>query len=164
MAPKPINWNRYKNTIDWFATQANNVNIIWHRYVKQLDRYGEGLVDSYIDVELPVLISYNYVRTWPIAKNTETGQIDSENCEMYLNKQQLADLGYLNESGYFNFNPDMDRFTLNGIDYRAQGDTEASQAGSTELFQLVILLRIPKSSGTPDVDPTINNEPIESGK
>ena len=153
MARPDVNWKRYKNVIDWFATQANQVNVIWHRFIPYLDRYGENLDEKFEDVELPVLVKYNYFRDWPIAKNTETGQIDSESCELYLNKQQLANLGYLNSHGYFNFNPEMDRFTLNGIKYRAQGDTEAAQGGPHELFQLVILQRVPEDSGTPDTEP-----------
>lgn len=155
MARPNVNWKRYKKVIDWFATQANQVTIIWHRFVPYLDRFGENTGARFIDVELPVLVKYNHFRDWPIAKNTETGQVDEESCELYLNKQQLKDLGYLNSNGYFNFNPEMDRFTLNGIKYRAQGDTEAAQGGPEELLQLVILQRVPEESGTPDLDPEL---------
>lgn len=58
-----------------------------------------------------------------------------------ISKQYLADRGYLDSNGYFDFNWAEDRFIINGIPYRPTGDTNVSQAKDEAIVFLIILKR-----------------------
>lgn len=138
---KQINWQKFTDLVNWFATEANSEDITWHRFQRGIDRFMEGNSETFVDEVIPALVHYNYMRTWPLAKNTEPGALDAENVQVYLNKEQMRSLGFLNANNYFDFDSAADRFTIRGKRYRPQGETEASQIPNDALHQLIILRR-----------------------
>ena len=58
-----------------------------------------------------------------------------------ISRQYLAEKGYLDSNGYFDFNWAEDRFIINGIPYRPTGDTNVSQAKDEAIVFLIILKR-----------------------
>lgn len=144
--PRPINWERYRELVDLFSNQANRETIIWRREQGFIDRFGEGGRNNFNDISLLVLIQYNIVRSWPLSKNTDVGALDPQNMFVFINKEYIRELGYLNSDGYFDFNPDRDVFVHRGITYRTQGDQEASSADTDALHICLTLRRDTKDS------------------
>lgn len=136
-------WQRYKNIINKVHDDFNQKIAIWHRFTRRLPRYGEDSMGSasYTDIELKVLISFNAYRVWPLTKETPAGLIDQESLIMILNIEYLRENGYLNEAGFFNMDPGMDRFTISGVKYKPTGETEVSQAGDEALLFYMVLAR-----------------------
>lgn len=144
---KTVNWDKYKRAVNQFADQADQAELLWERSLGSIDRYMEDhSTERFEKITLEVLVQYNYFRSWPITKNTETGSLDNESILVYLNKDRLNTLGYLNAEGYFDFDPDADRFTIEGKRYKAQGDTSVSQAGDIPLHTIIILQREPSDT------------------
>src|SRR5699024_7697627 len=90
---------------------------------------------------LNVQLVYNYMRTWPITLHTETGELDKQSVQVFVNKQYLAANGHINTAGAFDYNPAMDRFIIDGLVYKAVGDTAVAQAGSSDILISFILKR-----------------------
>lgn len=121
----------------------SNKHITWRRKKAVLTEFAEDQ-DSFTnfeDVDLLVLCNYNFLRSWPVTAETESGQLDRQSIQLMINKQYLRDLGYINSSNYIKYNPDYDRFILDGVTYRAMGDTPASQALDDDLFISIIIQR-----------------------
>ncbi len=138
----PNTWQRYKNTINAFHDDANQQVIVWHKSQGGLDRFGEdNLTERFLDINLLGLIQYNYFRSWPMTKTTETGELDEQNSMLIFNRKYLEDLGYLNLEGYFAFDPAADRFTIEGKVYKASGDTPLSQASDEPLLVMIVVQR-----------------------
>lgn len=119
-----------QETITWFRSDGGDY-----------DRFGEDPPKPTPEVALLGLIQYNYFRSWPITKETNTGELDQQNIMVYLNKEILEEGNFLNADGYFQFDRGYDRFEIRGISYKAVGDTEASQNKDGVLFQTLIMRR-----------------------
>ena len=81
------------------------------------------------------------MRTWPIDQPSIAGEVDRQSIQLFFNKEILNDLGYLSVYGNLAYNPDYDRFRLDGILYRPSGDTAAAQNMLSDIFFLLILQR-----------------------
>lgn len=131
-----------------FADTFHKKEIIWKRIKTTIDRYGEDTSDSgYDEVPLLVLCNYNYMRTWPITVRTETGGYDRQSMQILINKDYLRENGYLTDSGTFDYNPIEDMFELDGINYRAAGDTPISQNSTDDILFSMILKAEELSTG-----------------
>jgi hypothetical protein len=139
----PAMWQVYKNIINKAHDIFNKDIVTWRRLTTGLQPFGEDDVsnDSFEDIDLEVLITYNIFRTWPITQNTPEGILDRENIVLMFTKKYLLDLGYLNADGYFAFNPGRDTFIHHGQEYRAMGETPISQAYDDALHIYIILIR-----------------------
>ena len=145
----PAQWQVYKNIINSAHKTFNQDILTWRRLTTGLQVFGEDdpQNNTYEDIQLEVLITYNIFRTWPITQNTPDGLLDRENIVMMLNKKYLSDLGYLNADGYFQFDPGKDKFFHHGQEYRAMGETPVSQAGDDPLHFYIILIRQKTETG-----------------
>lgn len=96
---------------------------------------------SYYEIHIEALCYYNSFRNWPINKATVSGELDDENLSILISKSYIERLGYLDEHGYWRFNWSEDRFIINGVVYKPDGDTQVAQAKDEALVFLVILKR-----------------------
>lgn len=133
-------WAAFKSAIDEFCNDAYNKDIIWRRLRKNIDRFGEGTEMDFDDLPIQVFVSYNFRRYWKNVKASETGKLDENLCIIFLNKQYLADNDFLNEEGYFKFNPEYDKFIIDGASYEPYGENPMSQADTTNLLFQIILV------------------------
>lgn len=135
-------WDHYKNIVSNFIdNDAGKQKITWKRYINQPLPFGEDSGEKYEDIPLEVLIGYNTFRTWPINLATTTGELDSQNLAIWVSAKLLRNKGVLNSEGYWDFNRSEDRFIINGIEYKAAGDTQAAQAKNDALLFMVTLKR-----------------------
>ena len=142
--PKVSNkaWSKYKRTVQHFLEQdSGRQKIIWASHIDQILSYGEDSLPQYVFNVIEALCYYNAFRNWPINKSSVSGEQDEENLSIMISKQYLADRGYLDSNGYFDFNWAEDRFIINGIPYRPTGDTNVSQAKDEAIVFLIILKR-----------------------
>jgi len=142
-------WADYNKIINDAGDTFNKMIITWRRLVRKINDYGEDDGSDYVDIDLEVLIHYNYFRSWPISKETQGGTIDQQNLMLYINRAYLESLGYMTENNYFDFDPGNDRFIIKGDIWKASGDTDAAQAHDLPLLYLIILER-EKSEKTGD--------------
>ena len=134
-------WEDYKELIGIDAADTFfQDEIIWKKANPFLDKHGEDEIgETFVDVILKCLVDYNDFRTWPITRNTETGEIDKQTAVVIFSLKTLKDLGFLNANGNFDYDSDEDRFELDGILYKSMGDTNTAQAQNEPLlFQLVV--------------------------
>lgn len=137
-----INWQRYKDDVNNFHYEANQVDIIWRRNTSRINRLGEdNNVDTYSDRILKGLIQFNDFRTWPITKFTLTGEEDKQSEVLILNIAYLQREGLLDNNKNFAYNPSKDRFIHKGIEYEDSGSTSVAQASDEDLFFYIILKR-----------------------
>ena len=143
-------WAQYKKVIDKASESFSQDIVTWNRFSRGFQRYGEDTpANDHSDaIQLNAQIGYNIFRTWPMTKESIGGSLDAENIVMILNKQYLADLGYLNASGFFDMDPGKDTFTHRGIEYRAAGETEVAQAGPHTLIFYIVLSREETPTGS----------------
>ena len=142
--PKVSNkaWSKYKRIVQNFLDQdSGRQKIIWASHIDQTLSYGEDSLPQYVFNVIEALCYYNAFRNWPINKSSVSGEQDEENLSIMISKQYLADRGYLDSNGYFDFNWAEDRFIINGISYRPTGDTNVSQAKDEAIVFLIILKR-----------------------
>lgn len=132
-----------KDAHDTFNTKV----ITWYRKTTKTNRFGEDVLGHYTLVPLNVLLNYNYMRTWPITLTTETGELDKQTVQVMINKQYLTELGYIRSEGRFDYNPDVDRFDIDGLVYKAFGDTPVSQTGGDDILITIILKREETQTG-----------------
>lgn len=145
-------WDRYKNHIQRFLDQdAGRQNIIWAKNVNQLLTHGEDKIPWYEKIEIEALCYYNAFRNWPINTATVSGETDEENLSIMISRSYIENLKegkYWKKTsdstpsdGYWDFNWQEDRFSINGITYRPTGDTQVAQAKDEALVFLIILRR-----------------------
>lgn len=103
--------------------------------------YGEDDSYNFDNIEIEVLIGYNYYRTWPINRNTAAGELDTQNQVIWISKRYLEENGWMNEEGYWAMDRVMDRFVLDGITYKASGDTTMTQAKDQSVLFFLVLKR-----------------------
>jgi len=140
-------WDKYKKAINAFSNTVSNEDIQWHRLISNVDRFGEGESEQTEIIPLKSLVAYNTFRTWPVDSRTPSGTIDKEYCHLYLNLAYLQENNWLTVNKQFDFNPGLDRFWLNGLEYKPAGDTGTSQANVDPLFQILILEREEYATG-----------------
>lgn len=132
-------WSKYKSVMKKAHDAFNQDVLIWVRHRPIVTLFNEQEEPSGDRVELKVLVGYNFFRTWPITKHSQSGELDNQNMIVMINREYLGDLGYVTANGYFNFKPDKDYFIHRGIKYKAEGDTLLSQAHNDPLhFQLIL--------------------------
>lgn len=138
-------WKRYKKIVNEFIdTDAGKQKFIWLRKVEQLSSFGEDSSPTYVPVTLEGLFHYNYVKTWANnrLRDTISGELQSDDQVLYISKNQLKELGYLNSYGYWDFNWAEDRFIVNGKVLQPGGDTQVAQAKDEALLFFVVLQRM----------------------
>lgn len=141
-------WDEYRAIIDDAGDTFNKQVIVWKRFKMGLDYDGEDPSTQYTDINLEVLISYNFFRTWPITQQTVTGEIDKESVVVLINMDYLRNLGYTTANDYFNFQPGKDLFVIKGDTYEAVGDTDIAQAKGTTLLFQIIMRRVEIKTGS----------------
>lgn len=131
-------WDRYKHIVQKFLEDdSGRQTVAWCRNIDQPLFMGEDVKPKYELVPIEVLCYYNAFRNWPINKATVSGELDDENLVILIPKSSITD--YLNTMGYFKFNWSEDRFIINGISYKPDGDTEVAQAKDEAIvFQIII--------------------------
>ena len=135
-------WSKYKKIVSNFLdNDAGKQKITWAHRLDQLNPFGEDSTPVYDLIELDVLCYYNAFRNWPINRATATGELDEENLSIIVSKSYLDSIGYLNNEGYFDLDWVSDRFVINGIVYRPDGDTQIAQAKDEAIAFLIILKR-----------------------
>jgi hypothetical protein len=133
-------WNRYKHVVQKFLEDdAGRQSIGWCRNIDQMLDMGEDKSPKYTLVVIEALCYYNAFRNWPINKATVSGELDDENLVILIPKSSIQQ--YLNSQGYFQFNWSEDRFIINGIPYKPDGDTEVAQAKDEAIVFQIILKR-----------------------
>lgn len=143
MAPfiSTAEWGDFENIINDFANDAWQQLIVWKKCIRATDKLGDDSNPLYKENELRGLVNYNHFRSWPINTQQITGEIDKESILLYLNTKYLADNNYLNANGLLKFNPTLDIFTIDGLEYKASGDSKTSQTDSKTLVNFIILRR-----------------------
>lgn len=136
-----VQWAKYRQLMLDAHESFNGNNLTWKRKTAGISRFGEDPVYTFSDINLKVLVQGNYFRNWPITQTTESGEIDKENVLVLINKDYLSGLGYLTSNGYFNFNPGEDRFILEGLKYKAFGDSTVSFDYNSSIHIAIILKR-----------------------
>lgn len=123
--------------------------IIWRRLVNpSADRYREDITsDTTQDITLHCIVNYNYMRSWPVSGLAESGQLEEQSVQVLFVKDYLNKLGYVT-NGRFNYQPDFDRFILDGLIRKPVGDSSVSQAFDEALFYEVILIEQATPTGT----------------
>lgn len=135
-------WAHYKNIVsDFIDNDAGKQPIVWKRYNSNILPYGEDSGETYDNIPLDVLVGYNSFRTWPINRATTSGELDSQNLAIWVSAKLLKSRGFLNSNGYWEFNRSLDRFIINGIEYKSSGDTQVAQAKDEALLFMVVLKR-----------------------
>lgn len=134
-------WAAFEDLINSAHDTFNQEIIIWRRYLGGMSLHGEDKPVVSSDIDLKVLINYNYFKVWSTNKPTETGEMDQVNQVLYINLKYLQDNGWLTPSGIFIFNQDKDRFIHRSIVYKSTGFTPISQARSKPLLLQVNLSR-----------------------
>ena len=137
---KNIDWDRYKHVVQKFLEDDSGRQTIgWCRNIDQMYYMGEDKAPRYNLILIEALCYYNAFRNWPINKATVSGELDDENLVILIPKSSIKK--YLNSHGYFQFNWSEDRFIINGIPYKPDGDTEVAQAKDEPIVFQIILKR-----------------------
>lgn len=137
---KNVDWDRYKHIVQKFLEDDSGRQTIgWCRNINQMLPMGEDKSPKYHLVNIEALCYYNAFRNWPINKATVSGELDDENLVILIPKSAVQQ--YLNKYGYFQFNWSEDRFIINGIPYKPDGDTEVAQAKDEPIVFQIILRR-----------------------
>ena len=134
-------WDAHAAAINEFAEDAFQQLITWRTNITNLSEHGEDDVNRTRDITLKGLVLYNYFRSWPTNKPDVAGEIDNESVLIYFNSKYLADEGYINSDGQFDFQPVTDRFWVNGLQYKASGESQAAQSNDQPLLHFVIMKR-----------------------
>lgn len=138
-------WERYKKIINEFIdTDAGKQKFIWLKKIPQISSFGEDSGIYYIPITLEGLFHYNYIKTWANnrLRDTVSGELQYDDQVLYISKNQLESLGYLDKYGYWDFNWAEDRFIVNGKVLQPGGDTQVAQAKNEALLFFVILQRM----------------------
>lgn len=138
----PKAWSRYKNIVNNFIDKdSGRQPILWLRKINQMLAYGEDNDPIYQPVAFEGLMHYNYILSWPIRYDSESGAIDKGNNVLYVSANLLRNNGYLNSFGYWDYNWAEDKFVVNGKVYKIGTDTQVAQANDQALLFFVVLYR-----------------------
>lgn len=142
-------WADYKSLIGQDAFDSfGQKTIVWRKQTSNVDRYGEDNIGgSTVDIPLMCLVNYNYMRSWPITLETESGENYEQSIQVLFSKKYLLSLGYLNSSGVLDYQPDYDRFILDGLIRKPVGDSSVSQAHDEDVMFEVIMIEQKTQTG-----------------
>lgn len=133
-------WQEYKDIINEFNLDDSNMQVItWRRLTTNLSRFGEDDNIAHTNTNINGLLQYNYFRSWPTNKTTISGEVDKESVLLWLNIEYLRTNGWLTASNQFSFRPGEDRFIVNGVTYKALGNSQAAQASDEPLLVFIVL-------------------------
>lgn len=134
-------WQEYLDQLSAFNEEFASCEVIWRRYQGTNNRFNEDPQESpngrYTDVVLKVLKNDNYMRTWPITKTSETGEIEDTSVQLYIFLPMLKSLGYA-IGNQMQVNPGYDRFIIDGLVYKIAGRTPTAQAGNQNAWYTLI--------------------------
>jgi len=145
---KQEDWDAYNAALDEWQQDAFQQKIIWVKNNGIIDPNGEGPGSSKTQIEIKGLIQSNYFRSWPVTSTNAAGEIDKQSILFYLNINYLITNGWANaQDRQFKFDPGYDRFIVNGLEYKALGESQAGQANDKPIFVFVILKREETNTG-----------------
>lgn len=138
--------------VDGFDTFADGMTIIWRRALNPsvMDRYREDGPPSTQDVVLRAIVNYNYMRSWPITNQEESGELQGQSIQVIFSMKDLEIGGYLKTVDgqlHFDYNPDYDRFVVDGIIRKPSGDSGVSQSNVGPLLYEVIMIEQATATG-----------------
>lgn len=140
-------WDKHIDAINEFHEDAFQQDVVLKRYFVIDDPDGEDYNQRSEDVNLKGLIQYNYFRSWPMTQSTESGELDKESILLYLNIGYLESISMVDSNKNLLFDPGHDRFIINGLVYKAMGDSQAAQAKDNPLLIFIILKREETNTG-----------------
>lgn len=146
-------WTEYQRLMDEAHDTFNQATLVWHRYSYGLDYSGRDRAnDTFEQINLKVLLDFNYYHKWPINDTTPSGELDRMNVFCYINRNYLNSIGKLTLQGNLAYGDKFrDRFIYQGVVYKSFGETEVSQAPNNPLHVAIILQRQETMTGdTPD--------------
>jgi hypothetical protein len=138
------NWAKYKDLIREATDTFAQKQVTWRRYSYGFDPNGEDLGDNgaFEEIDMRGLLAHNYYLKWPINLTTTSGELERMNTYLMFDKRYLQDNGWLSLQDNFNYGDKVrDRFIIDGIIYKAYGDTNLSQAKDEDLHFALILQR-----------------------
>lgn len=143
-------WDAYKAIMrDAHETFAQK-QIVWRKSLGALDQNGEdNKTERFSNITLKVLLQYNAFRTWPVTRTMDIGEQDKESTAILINKQYLSELGYINGSGNFTFDPAADKFIIDNFIHKCMGDTFTSQGYDDPLWIMIIVKKEELLTGDP---------------
>lgn len=137
-----VDWDKYKEIVqDFIDEDAGKQPFRWLKKIELMSAFGEDSSPRYNAIPLEGLFHYNYVKTWPSARATTSGELENGNLVLYISARAIKEAGYMDQFGYWDFNWVEDRFILNGKVYKPGGDTQVAQAKDKALLFFVILQR-----------------------
>lgn len=137
-----VDWDKYQQIIEDFIDEdAGKQSFLWLKKINLMSLFGEDSHPKYKAIRLNGLFHYNYVKTWPSARSSISGELENGNLVLYISARSIREAGYINKFGYWDFNWVEDRFILNGKTYKPGGDTQVAQAKNKALLFFVILQR-----------------------
>ena len=137
-----VDWDKYAEIVqDFIEEDAGKQPFLWLKKIDLMSSFGEDSSPEYIPITLNGLFHYNYVKTWPSARATTSGEVENGNLVLYISARAIEEAGYMNPLNYWDFNWVEDRFILNGKVYKPGGDTQVAQAKDKALLFFVILQR-----------------------
>ena len=144
-------WQRYKNLMDVNMHEDMGQHPIkWLQYGEPFknDRWAEGKIKpQYSVTDIVGLIYFNDFRKWPSDDEKTTGKSDSQTAFIYLNKNYLEENNWLNDNGYFAYNPGGDLFVIDGIVVKPFGDTQVAQTRDATLWMTITVRRVSPPTG-----------------
>lgn len=142
-----VNWAGFEAMIDAAAANWFKQPVIWQRQIANIHEFGEDGTPVTENINLECLAFYNEFRTWPITDYTDTGEIDKQSLVLMFNLNTLADLGYTNSEGSWDFKPEVDRFIFQGISLKCAGWTNLAQTSNKPLLVQLVFQREILSAG-----------------
>lgn len=142
-------WDDFKSLMnDAHATFSGRM-LIWLKFGIKINRYQEDIdnIPSPTPIELSVLLNYNYRRGWPINVNSASGEDDDQSIQVLINKDYLRQNNFLTVDGNLDYDAGTDYFLLDGVKYKAFGDTPASQMLDDDVFITIIIRRVKLETG-----------------
>lgn len=136
-------WDEYRGILNTSFSDFGEKVITLFKANQPIDPIHEDKLPELITpgIELKALLNYNYMRTWPITVARESGELDRQSIQVYINKEYLKSINLLTPHGNLDYRPDLDRFFIDGLFYKASGDTAVSQAKDKDIFFTVIIRR-----------------------
>lgn len=133
-------WKMHNDAVNNFHDDAFQQQVIWRKNVVRTNLYNEDSGQKYEDKVLLGLVQYNQFRAWPITRMTDSGEIDKQNCLLYINNKYLSENNLLNSEGQFKYDAGKDFFLINGVEYKSMGDSQAAQVQNSnpQLFFIIL--------------------------
>lgn len=130
-----------------YLSDISDETVIWRRVISNVDRWGEGEAERFEEITLKAQVCFNSFKVWPSNYPEITGTNDGESLFILIEYQYLNSLGFISESGNFNFNPSLDRFIIKGLSYVPRGDSPIGAVKDQYISYMIILVREPINTG-----------------